>query len=187
MSWIPAVAEFALAGILAASSSAKLGSFSDWREAVSRYGLGRRNLPFAIVVPIAELGVAAALTIAIEPLAAVLATSLAVVFAVALLVGMRKRLDDCGCFGNLAPMRADRAALGRIVVFSLLAFIGSWSPPLTWPTLLVRIRVVVVIALVVMVLASHRTELRRARFRPEKDEVAATIRTEPRDQNLSGG
>jgi hypothetical protein len=98
MSWIPAVAEFALAGILAASSSAKLGSFSDWREAVSRYGLGRRNLPFAIVVPIAELGVAAALTIAIEPLAAVLATSLAVVFAVALLVGMRKRLDDCGVF-----------------------------------------------------------------------------------------
>lgn len=119
------VALFAVAGI------AKLANLSEWRKTLLLVGVPARRIgAVALLVPIAELAIAGALSLnattrwgAVAALVALVAFSLVISISV-----LRHRTPDCNCFGSLGARPLGWGTVGRNVLFAGLAGLIIWSP-----------------------------------------------------------
>jgi peroxiredoxin len=120
-----------LAGVIGFAGAAKLFDVTGTRRSVRDLGLPS-NLggPFAIVLPLAELAVAAALVLpTTSRVAAAAGGTLFAAFAVVIAVNVRRgRRVGCGCFGRLHSSVASRNVALRNSILALLAFAVAARP-----------------------------------------------------------
>lgn len=135
------VARIGLAAILALAGVAKLADRKGSAQAAREFGLGRLASAAAGLVPILELGLAAALVPAWSARVAaagvvVLLSSFTVAMAVALARGRR---PDCHCFGRLHRSHAGLAGLTRNAGLLAVAAVVASRPAASagWPELAV--------------------------------------------------
>ena len=113
-----------LASILALAGIGKLLDLDGSRSSVERVGLTSRLIrPAAVLVPLFELALAAALVPATSARWAALASAaLLAVFSVAIARSLlRRETHDCGCFGALGSSRVGPVSLARNVALAALA------------------------------------------------------------------
>jgi uncharacterized membrane protein YphA (DoxX/SURF4 family)/peroxiredoxin len=129
------VGRLLLAGVFAVAGLAKLLDPRGSRQAMRGFGAPARLVgPLAVAVPVAELGVAAALLPAgSAPYGAIGAVGLLALFTVAIAFNLsRGRAPDCHCFGQLHSTPAGRGTLARslalLVVAGLVLGVG-WNDP----------------------------------------------------------
>jgi peroxiredoxin len=120
-----------LAGLFVAAAVGKLWDRAGTRNAVVGFGASQRvAAPLALVLPGAELAVAALLLPASTALAGVLgALALLLGFTVAISLNLaRGRAPDCHCFGQLHSAPAGRGTLARnaaLAAVAVLAVVGT--------------------------------------------------------------
>jgi len=118
------LARLLLAAVLAVAGAAKLLDLAGTRETVRNFGVpARLAAPFALLLPLAELAVAAALIpTATAWWGAVGALALLLAFCAAIGVNLaRGRTPDCHCFGQLHSSPAGRPTLLRNGALALAA------------------------------------------------------------------
>jgi thiol-disulfide isomerase/thioredoxin/uncharacterized membrane protein YphA (DoxX/SURF4 family) len=135
MTVIVVVARVGLAVVFAIAGTAKLMDRKGTRDAVIAFGSPERLAgPLALVLPIAELGVAALLLPATTAVyGAVAALVLVAIFSAAIGWNLAHgRSPDCHCFGQLHSAPIGWKALGRNAVLGLVALaalVGSLAEP----------------------------------------------------------
>lgn len=105
-----------LAAVFAAAGAAKLAGRTSRLETLGAFGIPRRlGRPLAVVLPLAELGVAAALVPAATARAGALAAAVLLgVFTAAVAYQLaRGRQPECNCFGRLHASPIGRGTLAR--------------------------------------------------------------------------
>ena len=121
-----------LAAVFAVAAVAKLLDLEGSRRAMRGFGVGDRTAnALGLVVPVAELSVAAALVF--QPSArwgAIGAIVLLLTFSAGIANAMRRgRKPDCHCFGQLHSAPAGRETLGRNLGLAVLAGFVVWHGP----------------------------------------------------------
>jgi hypothetical protein len=166
------IVTLALAGILVWAGLAKFLRWGAWRRALAGYHPPVwAELPAAVVTPLAEIGVAAALLSPVPRVGAALAVALVAGFSLVVLRGRMLEGDKlpCGCFGG-ASRRDYRTLLVRNSFLGLMAAIillsqregsplGRLSMPDAGellPALLIGLGVIVALWMVYQVTASAR-------------------------------
>ncbi len=117
-------ARLVLAGVFAVAGTAKLADLRGTRRAVVDFGVPERLAAVAaVIVPLAELGVAALLLPVTTAVAgAIGALVLLALFSGAIAVSLaRGKAPDCHCFGQLHSASASWRTLARNGVFAVLA------------------------------------------------------------------
>lgn len=122
-----------LAGVLAVAGAAKLADRVGTRRAVSDFGIsGKLAAPLSILLPTAELIVAAALIPRFTArIAAVAAIVLLLTFLAAIVLNLAQgRKPDCRCFGRLraAPIGASTVVLNLGLVAIAAWLVWHWDP-----------------------------------------------------------
>lgn len=109
------LARIGLAAVFAVAGVAKLADREGSARAAREFGLGRLASAAAVLVPLVELGIAAALVpVSSARVAAAGAALLLLAFAVAIVVALaRGQRPDCHCFGKLHSSQAGPATLLR--------------------------------------------------------------------------
>jgi methylamine dehydrogenase accessory protein MauD len=177
------VVRLLLAGVFAVAAVAKLADLGGAARAAQSFGAPRRVArPVALLVALAELGIAATLVPAVSARpAAAAAAALVAAFTVAISISLlRGRAPDCHCFGQLHSAPAGPATLARNAALAALAVLVA-SRPAAGPTLLELAAVVMVILVSAQALLSL-TLLRRygwALRRIEELEVADATSSGP--------
>jgi peroxiredoxin len=129
------LARLLLAAVFAVAACAKLGRRAETESTLEAFGVGpARRGPIAIVLPLVELAIAAALLPAASaPYAGVAAFGLLTAFTVAVARTLRRGEQiDCNCFGSLGPSEISRWTLARNVALLLPAVLVAtvgWSDP----------------------------------------------------------
>ena len=119
-----------LALIFAVAGAAKLADLADFRRAIGDFGVpAALAAPLGILLPLAELAVAAALIpVKTAWLGAVGALLLLSLFAVAIGANLaRGRKPDCRCFGQLRSAPAGWSTLARNAVLAAPAVLVVWQ------------------------------------------------------------
>jgi hypothetical protein len=121
----------ALALLFAHAAAHKLRDLAAFRAALAGYRLlpRRAEAPFALALPLAELGIAAAL-LASAPLGGALALLLLALYTLAIAVNLaRGRRDvDCGCFGPAARQPLSGALVARNAGLLAVATLAAAQP-----------------------------------------------------------
>lgn len=118
------VLALSLAGLFVWSAAAKVLRWDTWRTLLGRFGLPRAwGRPAAVLVPLCEVMVAAALLMGAVRLGAAASLALLAAFSLAIL-GARSRGEGdklpCGCFGKTTT-RDYRISLARNALLALMA------------------------------------------------------------------
>ena len=116
--------QLVLTVVFTVAAVAKLGDLPRTRRAVESFGVPSRLAPaVAVLLPVAELAVAAALLpAATARWGALAAIALLLVFSVATVRVLRRGATvDCNCFGGLAQTEVGRGTLLRNALLGLLA------------------------------------------------------------------
>jgi peroxiredoxin len=124
------IARLVLFGVFALAGAAKLTDRTGSREMLLEFGVPRVVAhPMSLILPIAELIVAAALLPADSVgLAAVAAFSFLVIFTVAIGVNLaRGRTPDCNCFGQLHAAPIGWSTIARNVTLAAVAGLLLWN------------------------------------------------------------
>ena len=125
-------ARLTLAVVFATAGLAKLVDRSGSRRALADFGVPRPlTAPGAVVLPVAELAVAAGLLARFSArVGATVALVLLAAFSVAIAAQLATgRAPDCHCFGRLRSTRLGPVALLRNAVLAVLAFlVAGWEP-----------------------------------------------------------
>jgi uncharacterized membrane protein YphA (DoxX/SURF4 family) len=121
-----------LAAVFAVAAVAKLLDLEGSRNAMRGFGVRDRTASvLGLVVPVAELSVAAALVL--QPTArwgAVGAVVLLLAFSAGIVNALRRgQKPDCHCFGQLHSAPAGRETLGRNLGLAVLAGFAVWQGP----------------------------------------------------------
>jgi uncharacterized membrane protein YphA (DoxX/SURF4 family) len=128
--------------VLVAAAWPKLADAAAFAEAVANYRLLPQELigPVALVVPIVELVLVAALLTGVAARGAGLATAaLMTVFAVAIAQAQLRGIDlQCGCFGGDDAAQAGWPSVARNAGLTLAGLFIATAPRAGWP--LVRSR-----------------------------------------------
>ena len=117
------IARLLLAGLFGVAGGAKLADRDGTRVALEEFGLKRFLSPAALLLPLAELSVAALLLPAVTAgWGGVLALALLSVFSIAIAGALRRgETPDCHCFGQLRSAPTGRVTLVRNAVLAALA------------------------------------------------------------------
>lgn len=127
------IARLALAAIFAAAALGKLADRAAFAAAVERFGLPRRIAgPLGLLLPLAELAIAASLLpVATARWAALAAAAVLAAFCAAIVrVVARGEVVDCNCFGSLGSGAVGRGTLvrnGVLVAVAGFVAIASWN------------------------------------------------------------
>ena len=128
MSFAVSLSQLLLAVVFAVAAVAKLADRSGTRSAIEAFGAPPRSAPAgALLLPIAELTIAAALVPAATARWGALATvALLMIFSVAIARTLRAgTAPDCNCFGGLAQTEVGRGTLIRnLVLGGIAAFVA---------------------------------------------------------------
>jgi uncharacterized membrane protein YphA (DoxX/SURF4 family)/thiol-disulfide isomerase/thioredoxin len=122
--WAWLVASFSLAAVFAVAGLAKLADLRGSRRAVGEFGVPPRLAgPFGILLPVAELAVAAMLLVpSTARVGAAGAFAMLVTFASAIAWNLsRGRAPDCQCFGQVHSAPASRRTVARNLALATLA------------------------------------------------------------------
>ena len=125
-----------LAGVFAVAGVAKLLDAEGSRRALRDFGVSQRlSRPLGLLLPLAELAIAAALVVPDSARwAAIAAAALLAVFVVAIANALRQgRAPDCHCFGQVHSEPAGRGTLARNAILigvagAVAARAGSGDP-----------------------------------------------------------
>jgi methylamine dehydrogenase accessory protein MauD len=127
------IARLGLAGIFALAACGKLSDLDGFRRTVEEFGVPARVVrPIGLLLPLAELVIAASLIpVATAPSAALAAALLLGVFCIGILRALRRgESPDCNCFGSLGSRPVGRGTLvrngGLIAVAGFVAAAG-WN------------------------------------------------------------
>ncbi len=131
MSAVALAARLLVAAVLAVAGAAKLADREGSGRAVREFGVPERFAgPLGLLLPLAELGIAAALLPGASARAAAAAAALLfLIFALA--VGtmlVRGRRPDCHCFGRLHSVPVGWRVLLRNGALAGLALLVAWQP-----------------------------------------------------------
>ncbi|MGI8580043.1 MAG: TlpA family protein disulfide reductase [Solirubrobacteraceae bacterium] len=126
------IARLLLAGLFGVAGGAKLADRDGTRVALEEFGLKRFLSPAALLLPLAELSVAALLLPAVTARwGGVLALALLSVFSIAIAGALRRgETPDCHCFGQLRSAPTGRVTLVRNAVLAALAafvVVAGWG------------------------------------------------------------
>jgi peroxiredoxin len=127
---LPIIARLLLALIFALAGTTKLADRSGSRQAIVNFGLPRSlAAPLGLLLPLAELAVAAALLPASTALWGALgALALLLLFVVGISVNLaRGHQPDCHCFGQLHSAPAGWKTLARNGLFAAVAGFVVWQ------------------------------------------------------------
>jgi uncharacterized membrane protein YphA (DoxX/SURF4 family)/peroxiredoxin len=126
------LARLLLAGVFFAAGLSKLLDRDGFRDALFDFGLPEELIGLAaIVLPVTELGTAAALTQVSSAIAgAIAAAVLLVAFTIAMVNALaHNRVPECHCFGQIHSAPAGAGSLVRNSVLLLVALFVSWQGP----------------------------------------------------------
>jgi uncharacterized membrane protein YphA (DoxX/SURF4 family)/peroxiredoxin len=132
VSVIALAARLIVAAVLAIAATAKLADRDGSRRAAREFGVPESLAePFSLLLPLAELAIAAALLPgASARAAAAAAAALFLAFAVAVAaVLIRGRRPDCHCFGRLHPTPVGRGTIGRNAALVAMAGLAAVAGP----------------------------------------------------------
>lgn len=172
------VVRLILAAVFAVAAVTKLADLRGAAQAAQSFGAPRRAAwPVALLVAMAELGIAAGLVPAVSARpAATVAAALVAVFTVAIAVALlRGRAPDCHCFGQLHSAPAGPATLARNAALAALAVLVA-SRPAADPTLLELGAAGVAIVVVAQALLSFTLLRRYGRALRQIEELEAGTR-----------
>jgi uncharacterized membrane protein YphA (DoxX/SURF4 family) len=126
------VARLLLATLFAVAGAAKLADRRGTRQVLRDFGVpGRFGASLALLLPLAELGLAAALVPDTSArLAAAAAAALLALFMLAIANVLRQGRElDCNCFGRLHSSHAGWKALARNALLAVLALLVAVTGP----------------------------------------------------------
>ena len=169
-----------LAGVFAVAGVAKLLDAEGSRRALRDFGVSQRlSRPLGLLLPLAELAIAAALVVPDSARwAAIAAAALLAVFVVAIANALRQgRAPDCHCFGQVHSEPAGRGTLARnailIGVAGAVAAAGPGPGIHTWVSDRSALELVAAaIALAAAVVAARKLR----RWRDDRRRKAAILR-----------
>ena len=130
MSVAVSLSALVLAAVFAVAGVAKLADLAGTRRAIGEFGAPARLVPtLAVALPLAELGIAAAL---IPPgsarWAAIAALAMLLVFCAAIVRALaRGSAPDCNCFGGLTQTTIGRGTLVRNVALAAVAAFAAFG------------------------------------------------------------
>jgi uncharacterized membrane protein YphA (DoxX/SURF4 family)/peroxiredoxin len=124
-------ARLLVAAVLGLAGLAKLADREGARRAVHEFGVPARLVrPLGLLIPLAELGIAAGLVpgASARAAAAAAATLLAIFSGAVTVVLVRGRRPDCHCFGRLHSAPAGWQTLARIGALAAIATLVALQP-----------------------------------------------------------
>src|SRR5918997_6179309 len=124
------IARLVLAAVFTIAGVAKLADLKGWRQAIIDFGVPSAiAAPLGLLLPLAELSVAAALLAASTGWWGALgALALLSVFVVGISINLaRGRKPECHCFGQLHSAPAGWKTLARNVVLAAIAGFVLWA------------------------------------------------------------
>jgi uncharacterized membrane protein YphA (DoxX/SURF4 family) len=127
-----------VAAVFLAAALPKIGDPRSFATDIDNYRLLPDGLigPFAVGVPLLEAVIGLALLTGVHARgAAVLASGMLVVFAIAMVQAIGRGIDlDCGCFGHVVETRVSWLTVGRNVLLALACVAITLGPDLPlWP------------------------------------------------------
>lgn len=122
--WIIGALRVAIAGVFVFAAAPKLADPASFALEIDNYRMVPEALvgSMAVIVPVLELVVAAALLTGIHARgAALLAGGMLLTFAGAMVQAMARGIDlDCGCFGSALEMQVSGFTVARNLVLALM-------------------------------------------------------------------